>query len=130
MNHNTHDPYLNTVQRALKEKEYKLKHLQAKEKKTLKKSKSFLLQRFSISELINLPEGTGNLLFFVAFILIPYIVGVSFIFVTIAGINVETFKRINIEEYTIYWAIGYEIIAFMLLMLIVKSAISFKDISD
>ncbi len=124
----THDPYLNTVHRALKEKAYRTRQLQLKAQSQEKQTQnhSFLHQRLELNELIHLPEGIGNFIFFVAFILIPYIVGVLFIFVTIAGIDLQIFKGINIQEYTIYWAIGYEVIAFFLLMLIFKSAIEFK----
>jgi len=127
MNPPTHDPYLNTVQRALREKEYRIKQIKAQQERIKQKhSQSFLHQRFDLHEFFNLPDGVGNILFFIAFILIPYIVGVIFIFITIAGIDFKIFEGINIKEYPIYWAIGYEIIAFLLLLLILKSALEFR----
>jgi len=116
-----HDPYLNTVKRNLEDKKYK--ELQEKKRN---KTDNFLKKKFEITDYINLPEGTANILFFIAFLLVPYIVGISFIFIVIARASLDTFSGMNINEYSIYWAIGYEVIASFLLFIIIKSAISFK----
>ncbi len=54
------------------------------------------------------------------------IIGIGFIFFIIAQANLDAFRGININEYSVFWAIGYEVIASILLLLIVKSAIRFK----
>lgn len=127
MEPSTHDPYLATAKRSLKDKQYKELH-QTKEKKSHEKrtKKSFLTQKVNINDLLNLPEGTMNLLLFIAFLVVPYTVGIIFIFVVIARASLDTFKGIHTSEYALYWAIGYEVIASILILLIIKSAISFR----
>jgi len=119
----THDPYLNTVKRNLKDKKYK--ELQEKKRN---KTDDFLKKKFEITDYINLPEGVANIIFFILFLVIPYIVGISFIFIIIAKASIDTFTSMNINEYSIYWAIGYEVIASLLLFIIIKSAISFRRV--
>ena len=118
-----HDPYLNTVKRSLEDKKYK--ELQVK-KRT--KVDNFLKKKFEITDYIQLPEGLANMLFFIAFLVVPYIVGISFIFIVIARASLDTFWEININEYSVYWAIGYEVIASFLLFIIIKSAITFRKL--
>ena len=119
----THDPYLNTVKRNLKDKKYK--ELQEKKRN---KTDNFLKKKFEITDYINLPEGVANIIFFISFLVIPYIVGITFIFIIIAKASIETFSSINIDGYPVYWSIGYEVIASLLLFIIIKSAISFRRV--
>jgi len=114
----THDPYLNTVKRNLKDKKYK--ELQEKKRN---KTDNFLKKKFEITDYINLPEGVANIIFFISFLVIPYIVGITFIFIIIAKASIE-----NIDGYPVYWSIGYEVIASFLLFIIIKSAISFRRV--
>ena len=125
----THDPYLDTAKRSIKNRRYK-ELSQEKEKPKKRKSESFLTQKVNINELSNLPEGTMNLLLFIAFLLIPYIVGIVFIFVVIAHVNLNTFTKIYTNEYLLYWAIGYEIVAATIILLIIKSAINFHRLQN
>ena len=124
MNTPTHDPYLDTAKRSIKNRRYK-ELSQEKKKPKKKNSESFLRQKVNINELLNLSEGITNLLLFIAFLLIPYIVGIVFIFVVIAHVNLNTFTKIYTNEYLLYWAIGYEIIATTIILIIIKSAINF-----
>jgi hypothetical protein len=118
-----HDPYLNTVKRSLEDKKYK--ELQVKKRTQVD---NFLKKKFEITDYIQLPEGLANMLFFIAFLVVPYIVGISFIFIVIARASLDTFWEININEYSVYWAIGYEVIASFLLFIIIKSAITFRKL--
>jgi hypothetical protein len=118
-----HDPYLNTVKRSLEDKKYK--ELQVKKRSQVD---NFLKKKFEITDYIQLPEGVANMLFFIAFLVIPYIVGISFIFIVIARASLDTFWGMNINAYSIYWAIGYEVIASFLLFIIIKSAITFRKL--
>jgi len=122
----THDPYLNTVKRSLKDKRYKELH----DKMVTKSTNEFLKKRFEITDYINLPEGLANIIFFVLFLVIPYIVGITFIFIIIAKASIETFSHINIDGYPVYWSIGYEVIASFLLFIIIKSAISYRGVEQ
>jgi len=118
-----HDPYLNTVKRSLKDKRYKELH-----DKKIKNTNDFLKKKFEITDYINLPEGLANIVFFISFLIIPYIVGITFIFIIIAKASIETFSNINIDGYPVYWSIGYEVIASLLLFIIIKSAISYRRV--
>jgi hypothetical protein len=120
----THDPYLNTVKREIKDKYYKKRKQHMSDER--KVSKSFLSQKVYLHDFINLPEGTLNLLLFIAFVVIPYVAGLAFIFFLIANANFDTFDDININDYLIYWTIGYELLAFILIILVIFSAIKFK----
>ena len=127
----THDPYLNTVKREINDKYYKKNRKEGIiHKKNQEKAKSFLSQKVYLSDLINLPEETLNILLFIAFVLIPYMAGIAFIFILIAHANFDTFEdiniNININDYLIYWTIGYELLAFILMLWVIKSAINFK----
>jgi len=121
----THDPYLNTVKRSLRDKRYKELH-----EKKIKNTNDFLKKRFEITDYINLPEGLASIIFFILFLVIPYIVGISFIFIIIAKASIETFSHINIDGYPVYWSIGYEVIASFLLFIIIKSAISYRGVES
>ncbi len=123
----THDPYLNTVKREIKDKYYKeRKQHMSEHKEGKRESKSFFSQKVYLNDFINLPEGTLNILLFIAFVVIPYIAGIAFIFFLIANANFDTFENININDYLIYWTIGYELLASMLMILVIFSAIKFK----
>jgi uncharacterized membrane protein len=119
----THDPYLNTVKREIKDKYYRERKQHMSEKK---ESNSFLSQKVYLHDFINLPEGTLNILLFIAFVVIPYVAGLAFIFFLIANANFDTFEDININDYLIYWTIGYELLAFILMILVIFSAIKFR----
>ena len=123
----THDPYLNTVKRDINDKYYKQRkqHLEERINQN-QKPKSFLSHKIYLRDFINLPEGTLNLIVFIAFVVIPYIAGIAFIFFLIANANFDTFKDININDYLIYWTIGYEILAMILMLFVIKSAIIFR----
>jgi len=119
-----HDPYLNSVKRALEDKKYKELY---KKEKAQGKIKSFIKQEFEITDYIHLPKTLANTVFVLLFFIVPYIVGLGFIFFVVAKANISTFLGINIKEYPVYWAIGYEVIASLLLFIIIKSAISYKN---
>lgn len=122
----THDPYLNTVKRNLQDKYYKEHHKKSKAQEATK-SHDFLRQNFDLHEHINLPEGIEQLFMFTAFLLVPYTIGILFVFVLITGVHLKIIEHITLEDFPMFWAIGYEIIASLILILIFKSAINFKN---
>lgn len=125
-----HDPYLNTAKRTIQNKKYKGLYQEKHKHKDehTPKSKSFFSQKVDINRLLNLSEGTMNLILFIAFLVIPYTVGIAFIFVVIAKASLDTFKDIHTNEYALYWAIGYEVIALIIILLVIKSAIRFHSL--
>ena len=116
------DPYLNTAKITLADKRIKYLH----EKGKNRKRDSFLSQKVSITDYINISEDMVSIVIFIAFLILPYGVGVLFVFVIFAKNSIDIFQRIDIDEYYILWSIGYEIIALFLLLLIFKSAINFR----
>ncbi len=128
MNTPTHDPYLDTIRRSREDKY--LKYLKERSRERLKKDesskRSFFKQEVRLTDYINLSEDFANILIFTLVLIIPYSVGIIFIFLIIAKFNIETFEGINISNPVIYWTIGYEIVAFLILILIIKSSISFR----
>ena len=122
----THDPYLNTVIREMEDKQCRIRNQNRDKQREENQNRSFLSQKLYLTDFINLPEGTLNLLLFIAFVIIPYIAGLAFIFFLIANANFDTFENININDYLIYWTIGYELLAFTLMLFVIKSAINFK----
>ena len=124
------DPYLNTVKRNLQDREYKNRKSRQKDRDNNKKeSKSFFAQEINLSNYINLSENLINTIVLTSFILIPYIIGILFIFFVIARADIETFDEINIDEHFIYWSIGYELLALISIIIIIKSAITFNQIN-
>ena len=126
----THDPYLNTVKREIEDRQYRIRNQNRDKQREENKNRSFLSQKLYLTDFINLPEGTLNLVLFIAFVIIPYIAGLAFIFFLIANANFDTFENININDYLIYWTIGYELLAFTLMLFVIKSAINFKKIKQ
>ena len=121
---NAHDPYLTTVKRTLNEEEIK-KRKQKVENRQVQK-KGFLSQSISLNDYIYLPESLQKPFLISIFILLPYIFGILILF-TIVGY--EVFKNGKIFTFDIFmlrWTVGYESLALILLLLIFKSAFSFR----
>jgi hypothetical protein len=118
------DPYLHTVKRTLQDRRYK----ELYQKKKSNQIDSFMKKEVDITEYINLSKEMANTLLFISFLVVPYIVGIAFAFFIIARVDLDTFWSMNLKEYMIYWAIGYEVIATVTLLMIFKSAINFKPI--
>lgn len=72
------------------------------------------------------PAGFEKLFITVYFILLPYVTGLIFLFVYVAKRDMEKFLSLNEESsFILTWAIGYEILAVLSIMYIVKMSISF-----
>ena len=115
----TTDPYRHAIKRTLEDK-----HNKERREKFLKKnngeSEAFL------SQPVELPESVNNVLGLGIFALLPYIIGAMFIFLIIAQANIETYRNTEMNSFLLAWTIGYELIAAIILLAILKSAITFK----
>ena len=118
---NVHDPYLDTVRRSLNEEKIRLRKNRVKETD----KKSFLSQNIILSDYIYLPEELQNLFLLAIFILIPYGFGVLILFI-IKFNEFSQFMQLNFDMFMLTWTVGYESLALLLLLAIVKSAFSFK----
>ena len=99
--------------------------------KRLKSSKNdvkFLQQEVNLkSTPLYFPEGFEKLFLAMYFILLPYITGLLFLFFYISKGKYEIFLSLNQDYFFILtWAIGYEILAILILLYIIKSAFSFS----
>jgi hypothetical protein len=113
------DPYRNAIKRTLEEKQSRERRKSFLENNN-GKSEAFLDQS------VELPESVNNVLGLGIFALLPYIIGAIFIFLIIAQANIETYRKTDMNSFFLAWTIGYELIAAILLLAILKSAITFK----
>lgn len=74
------------------------------------------------------PEGFEKIFLFIYFITLPYIAGLFFLFLYVAEGSIELFVSLNDQSsFLLTWTIGYEIIAAIIILSIVKMAIGFAN---
>ena len=74
------------------------------------------------------PEGFEKIFLGMYFIILPYIAGLLFLFFYVADAKVNLFLSLNDESsFILTWTIGYEIIAAIILLSIMKMAIGFAN---
>ena len=74
------------------------------------------------------PEGYEKIFLAIYFVTLPYIAGLLFLFFYVAEGSVDLFLSLNEEQaFMLTWAIGYEIIAALILLWIVKMSFSFAN---
>ena len=122
----SHDPYLDTVRRSLDEKKMKIRKEKQKHEEEEVKKKGFFSRKIELEHYIDLPEGIQNLMLFSFFVAIPYFFGLMFIFFVLAQANLQSYETLDMHSFPLTWTIGYECLALLLLLLIVKSAVTFK----
>ena len=121
---NTHDPYLNTVKRSLNEERIKSRKKNIEKNEVTKKS--FFSKNIIISDYIYLPESLQKTFLLSMFILIPYLFGTVIILILIGNGLFKEGITFSFDFFMLSWTIGYETIAFILLILIIKSAFTFN----
>ena len=73
------------------------------------------------------PAGLERIFLFIYVVTLPYIAGLTFLFFYIANGNYKVFLSLSdTNSYILTWAIGYEILAATILLVIMKNAISFS----
>ncbi len=98
-------------------------------KKRKRKSKNedvgFMNQNVELVDSILFPEGYENIMLAVYFITVPYIVGLLFIFFVIGKGDTTLFLSLNDKHsFLVAWAIGYEVVAGIILLWIAKLGFS------
>ena len=74
------------------------------------------------------PEGFEKIFILVYFIILPYIAGLFFLFFYVAESSIELFVSLNDQSsFLLTWTIGYEIIATLIILWIIKMSISFAN---
>lgn len=85
----------------------------------------FFNQEVDLAQSILFPEGYEYLMLAIYFISIPYITGLVFIFFYIGDGKTDIFLSLSDDNsFFVTWAIGYEIVASLLLLWIAKLGIS------
>ena len=99
----------------------------SKEKPIQNKNTNFSQKDVELSETpLFFPEGFEKVFLVIYMISLPYIMGLLFLFFVVAESNVERFLAINEDSaFFLTWAIGYEIIAGLIMLWIIKMAIGF-----
>jgi len=73
------------------------------------------------------PPGLEKIFLLIYFISLPYITGLIFLYFYVSDSKTDIFLSLNDNgSFIMTWAIGYEILAVIALLLIIKSAISFS----
>jgi len=95
---------------------------------SIAKSANFTQQEVDLTETpLFFPAGFEKIFLAIYFITLPYIAGLLFLFFYVAEGKAELFLSLNDESsFILTWAIGYEIIASLILLYIVKMAVSFS----
>jgi hypothetical protein len=94
-----------------------------------KTQKKFTQKEVDLAETpLFFPEGFEKIFLAIYFVTLPYIAGLLFLFIYVAEGSVDLFLSLNEEQaFMLTWAIGYEIIAALILLWIVKMSISFAN---
>jgi len=93
---------------------------------SIKKVDDFGSQPVNFSKFIFMPEGYEKIFLTLYFLLIPYLIGLLFLFFFVAHTSVTNFTSMNLTTFVIVWAIGYEIVGTIILIIIFYSAFNFK----
>jgi hypothetical protein len=101
----------------------------SKEKPLQNKETKFSQKNVDLAETpLFFPEGFEKIFLVIYIISLPYILGLLFLFFVVAESNVERFLAVNSDSpFFLTWAIGYEILAGLILLWIVKMAIGFAN---
>ncbi|MEA2048649.1 MAG: hypothetical protein U9O64_09420 [Campylobacterota bacterium] len=74
------------------------------------------------------PEGFEKIFLTIYFITLPYITGLFFLFFYVAGGSLELFVSLSDQyPFLLTWTIGYEIIAAIIILAIIKMALGFVN---
>lgn len=74
------------------------------------------------------PEGYEKIFLTIYFITLPYISGLFFLFFYVAGRSPKLFLSLHEKQaFILTWAIGYEIIAALIMLWIVKMSLGFVN---
>ena len=94
----------------------------------IKSKKSFTQQDVDLTSTpLFFPENFEKVFLAIYFIVLPYIAGLLFLFFYVADAKTKLFLSLNDDSsFIMTWAIGYEILATLAILFIIKSAITFS----
>jgi len=85
----------------------------------------FLGQEIDYRKFIFAPEGYEGFMISLYLLTLPYLVGLSFLFLFIARSSYEYFLEFNLTSYFVIWAIGYEVSAVLLMGIIILAWLNY-----
>lgn len=88
------------------------------------KEEEFLGKEVDYRHFVFAPEGYEGIVFSLYMVILPYLVGLGFLFLFIARSRYEAFLEFNLGSYFIIWAIGYEVSAVLVLAIILLAWIN------
>jgi len=80
--------------------------------------KSFGSKKVDFSKYLIVPSGYEGIVYTLYFLLIPYAVGISFLYFYVAKGAYSNFALLDLSSFLIVWAIGYEITGAIILFFI------------
>jgi len=98
-------------------------------KRDIQSSKKFSQKEVDLAQTpLFFPEGFEKIFLALYFVTLPYIAGLMFLFFYVAEGQIELFLSLYEKQaFILTWSIGYEIIAALILLWVVKMSISFAN---
>lgn len=93
-------------------KAYQSANIQARREK----EEDFLSQSVDYRDFLFVPEGYGGVMITLYLLIIPYITGLTFLYLFVARASYEYFLTFTLTSVAVIWAIGYEVCAVLLLV--------------
>jgi len=91
---------------------------------------SFAQKEIDVKAFIIAPEGYETFMFIIYFITVPYLAGLTFLYLFIAQASFTHFLNFKISSFFVIWMIGYEVTAVIALTLIAYAFVkSFKSVA-
>ncbi len=109
-----------------KEQHQDARHPHSKTKNP-KKRVSFAAKKVELRDFAPVPEGWEYFVYTFYAIAIPYILGAIFLFFAVAGADYGNFMLLNMSAFIVVWLIGYEILAAIMLLWILKLYLQYED---
>ena len=124
---NQHDPYLVTAKRNLNEQRILKRKKRVESKRNQESKESYFSKKINLNQILNLPDGLQQIVFFIFFILIPYVVGLLFILIT--RLDMVSLQSQKISEFLFFWTIGYELLATILIVFLIQQSFIYRKSS-
>jgi len=97
-------------------------------RKHKKKSGSFTQQEIHLSDFPIAPKGYESIAYFLYALFLPYTAGYLFLYLILARVSFVDNPFLGTDNFLIVWMIGYEVIAVIALLWILKLFLSFDKV--
>ena len=128
------DPYLEAVQKRsinrynqikISPPSKKITKTSHSQDKSIRRREGFLLKKIELKNAETFfPKGYEKIFLALYILLLPYFAGIIFLFLYIAGGNIDLcYSVFDKQNHILTWCIGYEILAVLILIYIIKDAV-------